>query len=73
METLEEKTKDLVGASYQGDVAAVRALLESGDVDVDGTANEVQLRPALRPSACGFCAEMAGTSRNCECEMCSVC
>ena len=73
METLEEKAKDLVHASYQGDMAAVRVLLESGDVDVDGIANEVHLRSALRPSACGFCAEMAGTRRSCECEMCSVC
>jgi hypothetical protein len=73
MEMLEEKTKDLAHASYQGDVAAVRALLESGDVDVAGIANEVHLRSALHPSACGFCAEMAGTSRSCECKMCSVC
>jgi hypothetical protein len=45
METLEEDTglERLLEASYDGDVAAVRALLESGTVDVNGTAKKVRL------------------------------
>jgi hypothetical protein len=56
MESLEEKTKSLerlLKASREGDVAAVRALLERGSVDVNG-ANEVRLLPVLRRTACGF-------------------
>jgi hypothetical protein len=55
MELLEEKTKNLerlLKASREGDVAAVRALLERGSVDVNG-ANEVRLLPVLRRTARG--------------------
>jgi hypothetical protein len=40
MKTLEEKTQNLerlLKASEKGDVAAVNALLESGNVDINGT------------------------------------
>jgi hypothetical protein len=45
MEALEEETnlERLLEASYDGDVAAVRALLESGAVAVNGIANKVRL------------------------------
>jgi ankyrin repeat protein len=48
MGTLEEKKKEnlkrLLKASREGDVAAVRALLDSGNVDVHGVVNR---RPVL--------------------------
>jgi hypothetical protein len=53
METLKEKKRnlwDLLEASYDGDVAAVRALLKRGNVDVNGVyGGEVRLlfAPAL--------------------------
>jgi hypothetical protein len=50
METLDEKTENqerLLKASEKGDVVVVRALLESGNVDVNG-ANEVRLLSARR-------------------------
>jgi hypothetical protein len=46
METLDEKMENLrrlLEASRVGDVAAVRALLESGNVDVDGVDGLVRL------------------------------
>jgi hypothetical protein len=46
METLDEKKKNLwrlLKASREGDVAAVRALLESGNVDVNGVDDFVRL------------------------------
>jgi hypothetical protein len=71
METLEEKKKNLkrlLWASEKGAVAAVRALLESGNVDVNGVHHDswVRLLSALRQTADGFCAE---TSRWCGCGM----
>jgi hypothetical protein len=51
MEPLEEKTKNLerlLKASREGDVAAVRALLERGSVDVNG-ANEVRVECSPPP------------------------
>jgi hypothetical protein len=60
METQEEKMENperlknlerLVKASREGDVAAVRALLESGNVDVDGADDVVRLLSALRQTA----------------------
>jgi hypothetical protein len=58
METLKEETglERLLDASYNGDVAAVRALLESGNVNVNGAENKVCLISAP-------CAIPAGTSR----------
>jgi hypothetical protein len=52
MERLEKKKniRRLLEASRVGDVAAVRALLESGNVDVNG-ADEVRLLSALRQTA----------------------
>jgi hypothetical protein len=47
METLEEKKKNLrrlLKASRDGDVAAVRALLESGNGDVNGVDNDDAVR-----------------------------
>jgi hypothetical protein len=56
MKTLEEKTENLrrlVTGSKEGDVAAVRALLESGNVDVNGVddGDWVRLFSALRQTA----------------------
>jgi hypothetical protein len=52
METPEktENTSNLLRASEEGDVAAVRALLESGNVDVNGV-TWVRLLSALRQTA----------------------
>jgi hypothetical protein len=53
MKTLEEETanlKRLLKATRKGDVAAVRALLDSGDVDV----NRVDKVRDLRQTACSF-------------------
>jgi hypothetical protein len=56
MEALEEKKKNLerlLKASREGDVAAVRALLENGSVDVNG-GDKVRLLSALRRTAADF-------------------
>jgi hypothetical protein len=65
METPEEKTKNLLRlrkATIKGDAAAVRALLESGNVDVNGVEDWVRLCSALRQTARDFTAEMAGAA-----------
>ena len=56
MESLEEKRRNLellLKASREGDEAAVRELLENGNVDANG-ANEVRLLPVLRRTARDF-------------------
>jgi hypothetical protein len=53
METLDEKMENLErlrSASYKGDVAAVRVLLEGGSVDVNGV-DKVRLLSARRQTA----------------------
>jgi hypothetical protein len=63
METLEEKAKNLrslLRASEEGDVATVRAVLESGYVDLNGVDDLVRLLSALRQTAHGFCVRGVG-------------
>jgi hypothetical protein len=78
METQEktEKLARLVRASGKGDVAAIRALLESGNVDVSGRYDDwVRLLSTLRQrTLCSTKAprlkfEMAGPSPDCGCGM----
>jgi hypothetical protein len=78
MESLEEKTTNfdrLLKASREGDEAAVRELLENGNVDANG-ANEVRLLPVLRRTARdlqslvlrGNCGHMTFAGRGVPCE-----
>jgi hypothetical protein len=63
VETLTEKEENqerLLKASREGDAAAVRALLESGDVDANGV-DKVRLFSALRQTAC---RSLSGYGRN---------
>jgi hypothetical protein len=72
METLEETKKNLRrlwGASREDDVTAVRALLESGNVDVHGVDEWVRCFLLCAKLPLGCCAETTGTSQRCGCGM----